>query len=94
MALAALRARVDEVDQQIVALLAERRRLVAQMGPVKAALGLPALDPGREAEARARLLGAATNLGLPELLVQQIFDAVLADSRQVVSRSLIGSGPG
>ena len=53
-ALAALRARFDDVDDRLLALIAERLRLADEAAPLKAALGRPAFDPGREAEARAR----------------------------------------
>lgn len=53
-ALVALRARFDDVDDRLLALIAERLRLADEAAPLKVALGRPVTDPAREAEAAAR----------------------------------------
>ena len=49
-----LREQIDVVDQQLVALLAERLKLVAGVGEVKSRHGLPIYAPDREAAMLAR----------------------------------------
>ncbi len=44
----ALRARVNEVDGELVRLLNERARLVQELGAFKIEQGLPLFDPRRE----------------------------------------------
>ncbi|MBB3110824.1 chorismate mutase [Paenibacillus phyllosphaerae] len=43
-----LRVDIDQVDRQIIALLAERFKLTEEVGQYKAQQGLPAQDPFRE----------------------------------------------
>ena len=50
-----LRDSIDNIDAALVYLLAERFKCTQQVGRLKARLGLPAADPGREAQQVARL---------------------------------------
>ena len=54
-----LRASIDNIDAALVHLLAERFKFTKAVGEYKAALGLPAADPAREAEQIARLRALA-----------------------------------
>ena len=60
--LSQFRARIDELDDQLIRLLAERFEITKAVGAHKAATGLPAADPGREAEQVARLRAIAEGL--------------------------------
>ena len=53
--LAGLRARITANDEQIVALVNARLRLVEELWQLKSELGAPRLDPDRERALRARL---------------------------------------
>jgi chorismate mutase/prephenate dehydrogenase len=90
--LAALRARIDDTDRAIVALLATRRAIVEEMRTLKATHTLPRIDPAREAAMRAALVTEAARLGVPEALVLAVLDAILADSRTLVSAQSTTSG--
>lgn len=90
--LAALRARIDETDRAIVALLAARRAIVEEMRALKASHDLPRIDPLREAEMRAALVAEGSRLGVPEALVLAVLDAILADSRALVAAQSTTSG--
>ncbi|WP_448577900.1 chorismate mutase [Thermaurantiacus sp.] len=46
---------IDNIDAALVHLLAERFKITQKVGAFKAAQGLPAADPAREAEQIARL---------------------------------------
>jgi chorismate mutase len=83
--LAALRARIDETDRALVALLAARRAIVEEMRTLKATHDLPRIDPAREAQMRAALVTESARLGVPEALVLAVLDAILADSRTLVA---------
>ena len=54
-----LRRSIDNIDAAIVHMLAERFRCTKAVGELKAAAGLPAADPAREAEQIARLRNLA-----------------------------------
>lgn len=83
--LAALRREIDRVDEALVALLAERRAVVRRMRALKEAHALPRVDAAREARMRASLEAAARARDVPPALLHAVLDAILADSRALVS---------
>lgn len=70
--LAALRAQIDDVDAQVMELLARRLELVAQVGEVKGRHGLPIYDPERERAMIARKREHAAERGLSPDLVEDV----------------------
>ncbi len=62
--LAGLRASIDNLDAILVHTLAERFRCTQEVGRLKAAHGLPAADPAREARQRARIEALAESSGM------------------------------
>jgi chorismate mutase len=62
--LAELRHSIDNIDAAVLHLLAERFKCTRKVGRLKAARGLPAADPAREARqiARLRSLAVAADL--------------------------------
>ena len=92
-AVATGRAQIDAIDRRIVALLAERRRAVDGLARDKAALGLPAVDAGREAELREAWSRAASEEGLPPEVSLAVLDAVLGVSRERVRAIFRGDDP-
>lgn len=62
--LVALRASIDNLDNAIVCLLAERFKVTQRVGRLKAKLGLPAADPHREAKQITRLRALASTADL------------------------------
>jgi len=74
MALARLRAEIDQIDEQMVMLLARRFELTDEVGRWKAHIREPALNPNRQRQ-RSRLLTAlARRHGLPKPLVLDLFE--------------------
>ena len=57
--LARLRHSIDNIDAALVHLLAERFKATQQVGLLKAELGLPPSDPGRESQQITRLRALA-----------------------------------
>lgn len=70
--LAALRSQIDEVDGQIIDLLARRLELVSQVGEVKGRHGLPIYAPDREREMIAAKRAMALERGLSPDLVEDV----------------------
>ena len=68
----ALRDQIDTVDQQLVALLARRLALVAEVGEVKSRHGLPIYAPDREAAMLAKRRAEATANGVPADLIEDV----------------------
>jgi chorismate mutase len=82
-ALLALRARFDDVDARIVALLAERAALSRAAGAIKRAHALPVVDEQREDHAAAARAALARAHGLDEAFVGDVFAVVVRHSRRV-----------
>lgn len=74
-----VRQKIDEVDRQLVLLLAERFVLTRQVGQLKAANNLEAVDRGREAEKLARIRSLCEENGLNPQLVSNIFTQIMAE---------------
>lgn len=79
------RALIDEVDRELLELLARRARLSRRAAVAKADLGAPVRDARREAELLDARRRGATQLGLDPESVSEIFEAVLRFSRQLQS---------
>jgi chorismate mutase len=73
-----LRAKIDEVDRQIVELIALRLESAVEIGKIKREAGLPLCDFNREAEVLANVREAARRTGmLPEKDISRLFLVVM-----------------
>lgn len=85
--LAELRASIDRIDHQIVDLLASRFAATEQVGKLKVAEGLAAVDKAREIQQQEQYRQLAIANGLNPDLVLHIFrlviDEVVANHRKV-----------
>jgi chorismate mutase/prephenate dehydrogenase len=79
--LAEMREALATRDQQIVALVAERMRLIREVARLKAAEGLPSFDREREGAHLDDLLAHASDLGVEHDVVRDIFARLFAASR-------------
>jgi chorismate mutase len=80
-----LRQSIDELDRQIVELLAERLRLVMRVGEVKRGLGLDVYDPARERDLLERVARGAPS-PLTAAAAQRIFQCIIEESRGLEQR--------
>jgi prephenate dehydrogenase len=80
-ALGETRELIDELDHDLIALLARRALLSRRAAAAKAELGIAVRDPRREAELLAARRRDAERVGLDPDAVAAIFDAVLRFSR-------------
>ena len=76
-----LRKRIEQVDAELVRLIGERRELVVEIGRVKAGLGLPVLDPTREAAVVRRAAALAREAGGDEEMVRDVIWRIMASAR-------------
>jgi chorismate mutase/prephenate dehydrogenase len=77
----ALRDRILEVDEALVELVGERRALVLEIGRLKAEMGLPILDPSREAAVVRRAAEMARKRGVDEELTRDVIWRIMASAR-------------
>ncbi|TLS77749.1 bifunctional chorismate mutase/prephenate dehydrogenase [Photobacterium damselae] len=78
--LSKLRDQIDEVDQQMVALLARRLALIEEVGHVKSQHGLPIYAPDREAAMLASRRAEAESQGVPPDLIEDILRRTMRES--------------
>ena len=80
--LEALRKRILEVDELLVGLVGERRELVLKVGKLKAEMGLPVLDPSREAAVVRRAAELARDKGVDEEMTRDVIWRIIASARE------------
>ncbi len=76
-----LRQRIMEVDEELVDLIGERKSLVVEIGEIKDELGLPVLDPAREAAVVRRAASLARDHDLDEELIRDVIWRIIASAR-------------
>ncbi|MCS4151308.1 chorismate mutase [Salinibacter ruber] len=89
------RARIDEINERVVELLAERQAIVDDLCELKADADRTVRDPEREAELLAHVRSVADEAGLPPTLAETLFEEILAHSveRQRRQRADGAAGP-
>jgi chorismate mutase/prephenate dehydrogenase len=81
--LAALREEIAALDDALIDILARRAALAAEIGEIKQRLGLPIMDPAREAEVVRRAAAAARDRGVDPELVRAVLWRVIDHARGV-----------
>lgn len=76
MSLPQLRHQIDQLDQQIITLLAERMQLVQKVGQHKAAHEIPSLSPERWQHVLQTRQTWAQELGLEPELVLELWNCI------------------
>jgi isochorismate pyruvate lyase len=87
-----VRATIDALDDELVALLARRQRQIERAAAVKPGLGIPALVPERVDEVLARVAAAARREGMSAELARSLWRAVIEWSIAYEER-LMGDTP-
>lgn len=75
--LALLRAQIDTIDDQIIALLARRYAILPEVVKVKTAHDIPHRVPARVQEVIDRNIKRGAALGLPEQMVREVYEAII-----------------
>ena len=77
--LVGLRASIDNLDQALVCILAERFRITKEVGRLKATKGLPPADPDRERAQIERLRALAHDTGLDPEFAQKFLTFIVTE---------------
>ena len=79
--LASCRKQIDETDQQIVALLNQRARIVAEVGKIKREAHLPVAAPTREQQVLDHIVRVGGAGPLPPHRLRRIYQTVIQEMR-------------
>ena len=77
-----LRHQIDDIDQQLFSLIAQRMAVVRDIGTLKRQQGIPTVDPIREALLKARLKDMAADV-LEPWHVEELASAIIKISRDL-----------
>lgn len=80
--LARMRDVMGQVTDRLIALMGERRRLAIEIGRIKEELGLPVLDPAREARVVRQAAERARALGVDPEMARDILWRIIASARE------------
>lgn len=76
------RIRIDEINDELIALLNKRATYATEIGKLKKELGLPVFDASREQLILDRV-GAMTNGPLSSDSIKKIFQVIMEETRKV-----------
>jgi methylmalonyl-CoA epimerase len=82
-ALAAFRARIDRIDEQLLSALAERTAICREVAELKREQGIPMMQPDRVAAVEARWAELAAARGLDADFARSLARAVVAESCRI-----------
>jgi chorismate mutase len=83
MVLDELRIKIDEINEQIIQLLAERSEVSKQIAEEKKSIGKEIYDPEREAQLIIKIKTLAKEKGLDEDLIENIFKQIMDNSKEI-----------
>lgn len=92
MSLEALRARLSELDKQLLALIAERQKLSRQVAEVKSKEGRATRDFNREREVLLQAREGAESLGLSPMFAESFFRLLIRGSLTTQERLRVVAG--
>lgn len=76
------RIRIDELNEELIALLNKRASYATEIGKIKKEMGLPVLDQARE-DAVLEKVAALTKGPLSPDSIKEIFRTIMAETRKV-----------
>lgn len=91
--LAELRSKIDDIDSQLVQLLAQRGKLTRQVGEYKSRTGLPIYVPSREAELLSNRRQQAEQEGVSPELVEDLLRRIMRESYQTQNNQYLCTRP-
>jgi chorismate mutase len=81
--LTVLRDQIDQIDAQVLRLLAQRIRLIDEIAVLKEHMNKPVVDHEREADLHKRLEALCRDEGLDTAFITKIWQLILTESYQI-----------
>jgi len=75
-----LRVQIDRLDENLVEILARRFRVTEEIGRLKKAMALPAVDEEREQRQRIRIQALARQHGLREDVAMKVLRVIIEET--------------
>lgn len=88
-----LRSEIDQIDTQLVELLAKRAGITKQVGEYKSQTGLPIYVPSREAELLQKRKQQAAEKGVSPVLVEDLLRRIMRESYQTQNNQYLCTNP-
>ena len=88
MELEIIRKKLDQLDEQLMTILAERQSYLGDVARYKKAHNLPLYQPEREKQILEAKLALAKKLELDSEMVEKIFAAILESSKKTQAKVL------
>ena len=88
-----LRLQIDDIDAQLVQLLAKRSALTRQVGEFKSKTGLPIYVPSREAALIESRKQQAREVGISEDLIEDVLRRIMRESYQTQNKQYLCTKP-
>ena len=85
-----VRRKIDEVDQEIVTLLAKRFKLVSKVPEIKKKFNMATIDPSREREILSNVAKWAEGMGIEGSYIVRIYRSILDNCTEFEER-LVGN---
>ncbi|MDN3653932.1 bifunctional chorismate mutase/prephenate dehydrogenase [Thalassotalea ponticola] len=74
------RQQIDNIDQQLLELIAQRRQVTKRVGELKSRVGVPIFAPEREQQLLTKLKASAQQYQVSEQLIEDVFRRIMQDS--------------
>ena len=74
---------IDQIDDQISKLLAERFKLAHDVGEYKQQKALPVLQSGREQEIIEKIKKISAASGVDSVPIEKVYETILSESRKI-----------
>lgn len=78
-----LRLKIDELDQKILELIAQRLENVKQIGKIKKENGIGIIDENREKELLDRLIAKANDKGINPEVIKKVWKVLMEISYEI-----------
>lgn len=88
-----LREQIDQLDSELVSILAKRSVLTRKVGEFKSKTGLPIYVPSREAQLIEKRRAQASEAGLSEELIEDVLRRVMRESYQTQNKQYLCTRP-
>ena len=82
MSLASVREKIDEIDERIIKLIADRQRLAGEMAHLKFREGIPIRDSEQRERVLERAFDRAVESMVDPVSVQKVFDLLVQMSEE------------